>query len=139
MPRRTVVDPTVGGERPPLQRSKTMADAALLIRWNRPVAGREQQALALFGKSLEYYGTLQSEGAIESFEPVLLGPVSIDLSGFILLRGSVEQLNALKQEDRFVEMMIGAEHLIEGFGVIDAYLEGELQSRMAKYAKVAAQ
>jgi len=36
-------------------------------------------------------------------------------------------------------MMIGAEHLIEGFGVIDAYLEGELQSRMAKYAQVAAQ
>ncbi|MBW2188776.1 MAG: hypothetical protein JRG93_04155 [Deltaproteobacteria bacterium] len=86
-----------------------MADAALLIRWDRPVPGREQQALALFGKSLEYYGTLQSEGAIESFEPVLLGPVSIDLSG------------------------------IEGFGVIDAYLEGELQSRMAKYAQVAAQ
>lgn len=116
-----------------------MANAALLIRWNRPVPGREQQALSLFGKSLEYYGTLQSEGAIESFEPVLLGPVGIDLGGLILLRGSAEQLDALKREDQFVEMMISAEHLIEGFGVIDAYLEGELQSRMAKYAQVVAQ
>ena len=115
-----------------------MADAALLIRWDRPVPGREQQALSLFGKSLEYYGTLQSEGAIESFEPVLLGPVSIDLSGFILLRGTTQQLDALKHEDQFVEMMIGAEHLIEGFGVIDAYLEGQLQSRMAKYAQASA-
>ena len=116
-----------------------MADAALLVRWDRPVAGREQQALSLFGKSLEYYGTLQSEGAIESFEPVLLSPVSIDLSGFILLRGSVEQLDALKREDQFVEMMIAAEHLIQGFGVIDAYLEAELHSRMAKYGQVVAQ
>ena len=128
-----------GGGRSPSQRSKTMADAALLIRWDRPVPGREPQALSLFGKSLEYYGTLQNEGAIESFEPVLLGPVSIDLSGFILLRGSADQLDALKREDQFVEMMISAEHLIEGFGVIDACLEGELQSRMAKYGKVVAQ
>lgn len=115
-----------------------MADAALVLRWDRPVAGREQQALSLFGRSLEYYGTLQSEGRIDSFEPVLLSPVSIDLSGFILIRGSVEQLNALKQDDLFVEMMIGAEHLIEGFGVIDGYLEGELQNRMAKYGQVVA-
>ncbi|MBW1876322.1 MAG: hypothetical protein JRI98_13365 [Deltaproteobacteria bacterium] len=116
-----------------------MADAALLIRWDRPVPGREQQALSLFGNSLEYYGTLQSEGAIDSFEPVLLSPVSIDLSGFILLRGSAEQLDSLKRQEQFVEMMIRAEHLIEGFGVIDAYLEGDLQSRMAKYAQVATQ
>jgi hypothetical protein len=113
-----------------------MADAALLIRWDRPVPGREKQALSLFGNSLEYYGTLQNEGAIESFEPVLLNPVGIDLSGFILLRGSAEQLDALKRQDRFVEMTISAEHLIEGFGVIDGYLEGDLQTRMAKYAQV---
>jgi hypothetical protein len=116
-----------------------MADAALLVRWNRPVAGREQQALSLFGKSLEYYGTLQRDGAIESFEPVLLDPVSIDLSGFVLLRGSPEQLATLKRQDQFVEIMISAEHLIEGVGVIDGHLDNELQNRMAKYAQVVAQ
>ena len=115
-----------------------MANAALVLRWDRPVAGREQQALSLFGRSLEYYGIRQSEKAIESFEPVLLSPVSGNLGGFILIRGSVEQLNALKQDELFVEMMIAAGHLIEGFGVIDAYLDEELQTRMAKYGQVVA-
>lgn len=116
-----------------------MANAALLIRWNRPVAGREQQALSLFGSSLEYYGTLQSDGAIESFEPVLLNAVASDLSGVILIRGSSEKLDALKREDQFIEMVIRGSHLLEGFGVIDGYLEGDLQSRMAKYAQVVSQ
>ena len=115
-----------------------MADAAILIRWDRVQNGCEQEALALFGNTLEYYGTLQSEGTIESFEPVLLDPVGTDLGGFILLRGSPEKLAALKRDDQFVERMITAEHLMSGFGVVDGYLGGSLQTRMAKYAKVIA-
>jgi hypothetical protein len=113
-----------------------MADAAILIRWDRPKTGREQQALALFGSSLEYYGTLQSEGTIESFEPVMLSPGSGDLNGFILIRGSAEKLAALKRADGFVERMIQGQYLIAGFGVVDGYIGGNLQSRMAKYAQV---
>jgi len=116
-----------------------MSDTAILVRWNRSLPGREQQGLSLFGNVLEYYGTLQSEGRIDSFEPVLLNPVGTDLGGFILLRGSAEKLDALKRDDRFVELIIQAEHLIDGFGVIDAYLEGNLQTRMAKYAQIVAQ
>jgi hypothetical protein len=117
----------------------TMANAALLIRWQRSVPGREKQALALFGQSLEYYGTLQSKGAIESFEPVLLNPGTTDLNGFILIRGSSDQLDALKREDQFIEFTIRGGYLIEGLGVIDGYLEDELQARMAKWAQIIAQ
>jgi hypothetical protein len=113
-----------------------MADAALLIRWQRAVPGREQKALSLFGGSMEYYSTLQSEGAIESFEPVLLNPSTNDLTGFILIRGSEEQLNVLKQQERFKDMMLRGQYLIEGLGVIDGYLEGDLHKRMAQWAQV---
>lgn len=116
-----------------------MADAAIVIRWSRVLPGREQQGLSLFGQALEYYGTLQSEGRIESFEPVLLNPGSTDLRGFILIRGSADKLDELKRDDQFVDMMIRAEYLIDDFGVIDGYLEDNLQSRMAKYAQVIAQ
>lgn len=116
-----------------------MADAAILIRWNRPQTGKEQQALALFGSSIEYYGTLQSEGAIESFEPVILDPSASNLSGFILLRGSTQQLNDLKQQDQFIDLMIRGEVLIDGLAVVDGYLESELQRRMAKYAQAVSQ
>ena len=113
-----------------------MADAALLVRWQRAVPGREQKALSLFGSSLEYYGTLQKEGAIESFEPVMLSPSTNDLTGFILIRGSADQLSALKRQDQFKEMLIRGQYLIEGLGVIDGYLEGEMQARMAKWAQI---
>jgi hypothetical protein len=116
-----------------------MADAAILIRWDRSLPGREQQGLSLFGNALEYYGTLQSQGTIESFEPVLLNPVGTDLGGFILIRGTAEKLDALKRDDQFVDMTIRAEHLIDGFGVIDAYLGDDLQSRMVKYAQIVSQ
>lgn len=116
-----------------------MADAAILIRWNRVVPGREQQALSLFGQSLEYYGTLQSEGAIESFEPMLLEPTGSDLNGVIVLRGSAEKLSAIKRDERFVDITMRAAHLCEGFGVNEAYLEGELQARMGKWAQIIAQ
>ena len=116
-----------------------MADAALLIRWDRSLPGREQEGLSLFGHTLEYYGTLQSEGVIESFEPVLLNPVGTDLGGFILIRGSAEKLDALKRDAQFVDQMIRGEYLIQGFGVVDAYIEADLQSRMAKYAQLVAQ
>jgi hypothetical protein len=126
----------MGGGRSSLQRSMTMADAAIVIRWDRVVPGREQEALSLFGQSLEYYGTLQSEGAIENFEPVLLDPTGSDLNGIILLRGSADQLNAVRREDRFIDITMRAAHTCEGFGVINAHLEGGLQARMAKWAQI---
>ncbi len=125
-----------GGGRSPSQRSKTMADSAILIRWNRVVPGREQQGLTLFGQSLEYYGTLVSEGKIESYEPVMLNPSGGDLNGLILLRGSADQLDAVKREDRFIDIVMRAAHTCEGLGVNDAFLEGELQARMTKWAQI---
>jgi hypothetical protein len=115
---------------------QTMADAALVLQWDRVVPGREQQALSLFGQVLEYYGTLQSEGAIDSYEPVIFDPNGSDLNGFILIRGSGDQLDALRRKERFIELTMQAAHQCEHFGVINAHLEGQLQARMAKWAQI---
>jgi hypothetical protein len=48
-------------------------------------------------------------------------------------------MDALKREDQFVELMIRGEHLIDGLGLVDGHLEGNLQARMAKYGQVIAQ
>ena len=45
-----------------------MANSALFMGWNRAVAGREQQAMDLFMKTMEYYTQLQNDGKIEGFE-----------------------------------------------------------------------
>jgi len=62
-----------------------MANQALFLGWNRPARGREEQAMKLWGKTMEYYGKLQAEGRIESFEPVLLTAHGGDLNGFFLI------------------------------------------------------
>ena len=64
-----------------------MAGEALFIGWGAVVRGREQQALQVFQESMQYYGGLQQEGRIESFDVYLLAPHGGDLNGFVILRG----------------------------------------------------
>lgn len=112
-----------------------MASHAIFIGWNVPVRGREKQAAELFTKSLEYYGTLQAQGKIESFEPVILSRHGGDLNGFILLRGEADKLNALRNEDAFLDMVIEGGNLIDGFGIIDAYINDGLADMMVRWNK----
>ena len=116
-----------------------MADSALLMRWGRVVPGREQQGLSLFGQALEYYGALQSEGAIDSFEPVILDPTGTAVNGVILIRGSADQLDALRRQERFIDVVMRAQYLCEDFAVTLGYLESELQARMGKWAQIISQ
>ena len=51
-----------------------MADSGLFIGWGEVVRGREERALEVFNETIAYYGQLQADGRIESFEPCLLEP-----------------------------------------------------------------
>ena len=99
-----------------------MADYALFVGWNRSVAGREQQAMELFARVMEYYGQLQSDGKIESFEPVVLSNHGGDLNGFVLLRGDAAKLDEVRREEAFTNFSIEANFCLENFGVIDGYV-----------------
>ena len=110
-----------------------MADAGLFIGWGEVVRGREAQAVELFNETLEYYGRLQEEGTIESFEPVFLEPHGGDLYGFILIRGDAEKLAALRVSDEFTQLSIRVGLIVEGFGVVGADLAGRLQRQMEYY------
>ena len=99
-----------------------MADAAILVGWNEPKAGRETQAAALFGETIQYYTTLTKDGTIESFEPVILVRHGGDFNGFILLRGDGAKLDALQRSDTFLDFTIRATLCLSGFGVIRCYL-----------------
>ena len=79
-----------------------MADRILFIGWNRVVAGREQQAMQLWQKSMEFYGGLQSNGRIDSFEPVLLSAHGGDLNGYMILRGDADKLAGVQEDDNLL-------------------------------------
>jgi hypothetical protein len=99
-----------------------MAEYALFIGWNRSVAGREPQAMDLFMRVMEYYGQLQNDGKIESFEPVVLSNHGGDLNGFVLLRGDATKLDEVRREETFTNFSIEANFCLENFGVIDGYI-----------------
>jgi hypothetical protein len=112
-----------------------MPDAGLFIGWGAVARGRETEAVDLFNEILGYYGRLQEEGEIESFEPVFLEPHGGDLIGFVLIRGDAEKLAAIRVSDEFTRYAIRAGLVVDSFGVVGADLAGRLQEQMAFYVE----
>ena len=110
-----------------------MADAALFIGWGQVVRGREKRAVQVFNESVEYWGGLQGDGKIEDFEVALLEPHGGDLQGFALLRGSEEQMGALRADEEFQRRVLRADQIIESQGVINALIGEGLARGMAQY------
>jgi hypothetical protein len=112
-----------------------MADSGLFIGWGEVVRGRESEAVELFNEVLAYYGRLQEEGTIESFEPVFLEPHGGDLSGFILIRGDAEKLASLRVSDEFTQFSLRAALHVENYGVVGADMAERLQRQMEFYTE----
>ena len=113
-----------------------MADRVLFIGWNRAVVGREQQAMQLFQKVMEFYAKLQADGRIESFEPVILGAHGGDLNGFVMLKGSAEKLAEIREDDTFMNQVTEANFCLEGFGVIIGYIGEGLTDVFSRWSKL---
>jgi hypothetical protein len=114
-------------------KEETMADAALFIGWGQVVRGREKRAVQVFNESVEYWGALQGDGKIEDFEVVLLTPHGGDLAGFALLRGSEDQMSALRADEEFQRRVARADLIIDSQGVVDAVIGEGLARGIAQY------
>jgi hypothetical protein len=110
-----------------------MADAGLFIGWGEVVRGREDRALDVFNETIEYYGQLQSDGRIESFDVALLEPHGGELQGFVLLRGSEDQIDTVRRDDDFQRLMTKASLLVDDLGLISAYIGEGLGRAMSIY------
>jgi hypothetical protein len=108
-----------------------MADAGLFIGWGQVVRGREGTAVDGFNEFVEFCGQRQGDGAIESFEICFLEPHGGDLAGFILLRGSTDQMDALRDDDDFLRHMTRASLHVENLGVVSAALGDGIARQMA--------
>ena len=110
-----------------------MADAALFTGWGAPVRGREQKGLEIFNEALAYWGRQQESGGIESFEVVLLYPHGGDLSGFILAKGSQDQMAAIRASDEFDRLNVRAAQIVDNFGVVDAAVDDGVGPQVQLY------
>ena len=108
-----------------------MADAGLFIGWGQVVRGREGPAVDGFNETVEFFGQLQGDGRIENFEICFLDPHGGDLDGFMLLRGSTEQMDAVRSDDEFLRHMTRASLHVENLGLIAASLGEGIARQMA--------
>ena len=95
-----------------------MADSVLMITWGEPVHGREERGLDVFNESMGLYGRFQQDGRIEGFDVAILDPNGL-MAGFIALRGSAEQLSAIRQDEEFRAITVAASLIVRDLQLID--------------------
>ncbi|MGB7685162.1 MAG: hypothetical protein WBL45_05200 [Solirubrobacterales bacterium] len=110
-----------------------MATAGMFVCWSTPVRGREEAGLDVFNEAVALEAQLQEEGAIESFEVVLLSPHGDGPNGFILVRGSEDQIAAVHQREDFRRINARASLVVDDFGVIDAAVGEGIADQLSNY------
>ena len=108
-----------------------MLDSGLLISWGEIYPSREEHALLrLFSEVVAYSGKLLDEGRIGGFEPFVLraqvGDLR-DLRGFMIIRGTPEQITALRHDDAFLAYVQRAKKLMNDVRVDELYLSEALR------------
>jgi hypothetical protein len=114
----------------PFDKGGKMSSNALLFGWNRPVPGREKISAEHFGEFVQYLGSLQQKGTIQSFDVVFLDPHGGDLNGFFLIRGDSNQLDGVMSSSEWVTHMTRALIHLDGSGAIRGVAGEMIRQRM---------
>jgi hypothetical protein len=113
-----------------------MAEAGLFIGWGEVVRGREKRALKLLNDAMQYWGSLQQQEQIERFDVAVLEPHGGDLRGFVLLRGTEQQIDSLRRDEEFQRWIILIQFMTDQSGVADANVDEGLARVMLRSQEV---
>ena len=113
-----------------------MAESALFMGWDRPIVGREKQAMQLWQKAMEYCSKLKTDGKIESFDAVMLQAHGGDLNAFIIVKGDAKKLAEIRREDTFSQYLVEGTYCLQGFGVIPGAIGAGLTKIVSQWAKL---
>jgi hypothetical protein len=111
-----------------------MADRVIFISWGQVVRGREELALENFNETMGLYGQMQQDGRIEGFDVALLNPSS-GMDGYIEIKGSAEQLAALKEAEDYQAALAGASLIVDDLKVADGFTNEGIAPQMAIYTE----
>lgn len=109
---------------------------AVFIGWGDMIDGREKRALELFNKSMHYLRSLQEEGRIDRFDVAVLPRNDRDLRGFILIRGTAQQIDSLSNDVEFNRLLSDVQVVVDRVGLIDAFVDEALVRTMHQYQDV---
>lgn len=114
-----------------------MSPNVILFAWDRSAAGREAMSAQHFQSFMEYLGTQQRNGAIESFDPVLIEPHGGHLNGFFLIRGEPGKLTQMLGSDEWVRHQVRGLLHLEGAATLRGVSGAEVGRRMALWMQEA--
>jgi hypothetical protein len=109
-----------------------MADRVLFVGWGQAVRGLEERGLEVFNEALGLLGRMQQDGRIESFDTVLLEP-NAELSGFVVIRGSADQIDGLRSDEDFRRNTLDASMIVDRLTHIEGVTNEGIASEMALY------
>lgn len=112
-------------------------EVGLLVRYGKPVPGREQQAIELFAGASSFFGAKLDAGVITHFEPYFLQTSDREEeTGFMILKGPVGEIFKLMEEEAYLTLAEKALALVEHFRV-DLLTVGEgVGEQIERSAKV---
>jgi hypothetical protein len=111
--------------------------AAVVFAFQKPVPGREAQALQLYRDLVQYLESLAKSDKIESFEPVLLGAHGGQIDGCVFVSGPGETIRGLPEDPKVAAMLSRAYYCLTGHAVIPAYVGSQLSERIARMEALA--
>jgi hypothetical protein len=114
-----------------------MADRTLVLTWGAVVRGREERSFETFNEVVGFYGRMQQEGRIEHFDVTLLAP-NASINGFMQLRGSAEQLAAVREDTDFKRLLSEAMLIVDDLCMIDGYVNEGVSAQMALFQQAIA-
>ena len=111
-----------------------MAEAGVWVAWGIPARGRERQALDLLKQTTtEYLEHMVAEGRIERFDTAILKPQSTELGGFILIQGTKEQIDALRDDHDFARWVTQIQLVADKVGIVDAWVNQGVPDAIGLY------
>jgi hypothetical protein len=114
-----------------------MADRVLLISWGIAVRGREERSIEVFNEAIGLWGRMQQEGRIESFDLAIFAP-NADLNGYMALRGSGDQLHAVRESEDYERVVADALLCVERVRVAEGVINEGIARQLAIYQEAIA-
>jgi hypothetical protein len=109
-----------------------MADRVLFIGWGSAIPGREARGLEVFNEALGLLGRMQQEGRIEGFDVALLDPNGT-LDGYVQVKGSAEQIAAVREDEEFVRSTMDAQMIVAGLHHLTGHTNEGVARMVAMY------
>lgn len=114
-----------------------LPDRVLYISWGESVPGREERGLEVFSEALGILGRMQQEGRIDSFDTILFEPNG-ELGGFILIRGTAQQISDLRADEEFRRNSADASLIIHRLTHIEGHTNEAIAREIALYQEAIA-